>query len=162
MSEEFVLGVDLDGVCADHAEAFRRVVAVERGSDAGELGPQTTWDFAEWGRDRPAIFATVVSALAVVLCFGSQTPLYAAYRALPLGATFRLPDRFVFLLSFGLSLLTASGFDRVFAARGARAIEGQLARDHRLQGKIGLGCQVAYHGQRPTLAQASDCHLKRE
>ena len=74
-----------------------------------------------WGRDRPAIFATVISALAVLLCFGSQTPLYAAYRALPLGATFRLPDRFVFLFSFGLSLGAASGFDRIFAANGSYA-----------------------------------------
>jgi 5'-nucleotidase len=48
----FVLGVDLDGVCGDHAEAFRRVVAAERGIDPGELPEQTTWDFTEWGLDR--------------------------------------------------------------------------------------------------------------
>jgi 5'(3')-deoxyribonucleotidase len=50
--DEFVLGVDLDGVCADHAEAFRRVVAAERGIDPGELPPQSTWDFTEWGLSR--------------------------------------------------------------------------------------------------------------
>jgi hypothetical protein len=77
--------------------------------------------FRLWGRDRPAIFATLISALAVLLSFGSQTPLYAAYRALPLGATFRLPDRFVFLFSFGLSLGAASGFDRIFAVNGSYA-----------------------------------------
>jgi len=77
--------------------------------------------FRLWGRDRPLIFATLISALAVLLCFGSQTPLYAAYRTLPLGATFRLPDRFVFLFSFGLSLVAASGFDRIFAAEGSHA-----------------------------------------
>jgi len=46
---EFVLAVDLDGVCADHAEGFRRVVAAERGLDAEALVPQETWNFHEWG-----------------------------------------------------------------------------------------------------------------
>lgn len=52
MSTEFVLGVDLDGVCGDHAEAFRRVVALERGVDPAELPTQRTWDYGEWGIDR--------------------------------------------------------------------------------------------------------------
>jgi 5'(3')-deoxyribonucleotidase len=46
---EFVLAVDLDGVCADHAEGFRAVVAAERGIDPSELPPQSTWNFHEWG-----------------------------------------------------------------------------------------------------------------
>lgn len=50
--EPFVLGVDLDGVCGDHAEAFRRVVAAERGVDPSILCPQRTWDFTEWDLDR--------------------------------------------------------------------------------------------------------------
>ena len=45
----FVLGVDLDGVCGDHTAAFRQVVAAELGVDPGTLGPQQTWDFADWG-----------------------------------------------------------------------------------------------------------------
>jgi 5'-nucleotidase len=49
---DFVLGVDLDGVCADHANAFRRAVAADRGIDEAELEPQQSWDFAEWGLDR--------------------------------------------------------------------------------------------------------------
>lgn len=49
---EFVLGVDLDGVCGDHATAFRNVVAAERGLDPSELPPQQTWNFTEWGLDR--------------------------------------------------------------------------------------------------------------
>ncbi len=48
---EFVLGVDLDGVCADHGEAFRRVVAAERDLETHELETQRTWDFSEWGLD---------------------------------------------------------------------------------------------------------------
>jgi 5'(3')-deoxyribonucleotidase len=47
----FVLGVDLDGVCGDHTEAFRRVVAAERGVDPSSLHDQTSWSFAEWGID---------------------------------------------------------------------------------------------------------------
>ena len=46
---EFVLGVDLDGVCGDHAAAFREVVALERGVDPETLPPQQTWNFHEWG-----------------------------------------------------------------------------------------------------------------
>lgn len=49
MSGEFVLGVDLDGVCADHTAAFRKVVALEQGVEEHTLGPQRTWDFTEWG-----------------------------------------------------------------------------------------------------------------
>ena len=49
---DFILGVDLDGVCGDHAEAFRRVVAQERGIDLSSLPPQETWDFTEWQMDR--------------------------------------------------------------------------------------------------------------
>jgi len=52
MGTDFVLGVDLDGVCGDHAEAFRRVVASERGVDPHSLGEQRTWDFTEWDMDR--------------------------------------------------------------------------------------------------------------
>lgn len=48
---EFVLGVDLDGVCGDHTEAFRRVVAAELGVDPSTLGPQTSWNYYEWGLD---------------------------------------------------------------------------------------------------------------
>jgi 5'(3')-deoxyribonucleotidase len=44
----FVLGVDLDGVCGDHASAFREVVARERGIPVDALPAQDTWDFASW------------------------------------------------------------------------------------------------------------------
>lgn len=50
--EPFVLGVDLDGVCADHTAAFRSVVAAELGLDPSTLADQRTWDFTEWGIDR--------------------------------------------------------------------------------------------------------------
>lgn len=45
-----VLGVDLDGVCADYESALRRSVAQRRGVDPSALPPQeTTGHFAEWG-----------------------------------------------------------------------------------------------------------------
>jgi hypothetical protein len=67
-----------------------------------------------------AVFASALAVLAVLLCFGSQTPLYAAYRALPLGSLFRLPDRFTTLLSLAVALGAASGFDRLLPSPAPR------------------------------------------
>ncbi|GIU83422.1 MAG: hypothetical protein KatS3mg008_0197 [Acidimicrobiales bacterium] len=47
--KEFVLGVDIDGVCGDYTAAFRTVVARELGIDPSTLPEQRSWDFAEWG-----------------------------------------------------------------------------------------------------------------
>ncbi len=49
---EFILGVDLDGVCADYNLAFRDIVAEHRGVDPESLTLEVTWDFLEWGMDR--------------------------------------------------------------------------------------------------------------
>ena len=49
---DFVLGVDLDGVCADYTEAFAQVVAAERGVPIDSLTREVSWDFAEWDLDR--------------------------------------------------------------------------------------------------------------
>jgi 5'-nucleotidase len=48
-SAEFILGVDLDGVCGDYSRAFRDVVATTRGVDPEELSLEHSWDFGEWG-----------------------------------------------------------------------------------------------------------------
>jgi 5'-nucleotidase len=55
-SRDFVLGVDLDGVCGDYTVAFRQVVAIDRGVDPSTLGDARSWDFAEWGVDSPEEF----------------------------------------------------------------------------------------------------------
>jgi 5'-nucleotidase len=48
--DRLVLGVDLDGVCADYEGAFRTSVARQLGRDPSELRPQTVMDaFSEWG-----------------------------------------------------------------------------------------------------------------
>jgi len=49
IDDVFVLGVDLDGVCADYTKGFRWVVAQHFGIDESELPMQRNWDFAEWG-----------------------------------------------------------------------------------------------------------------
>ncbi|MBI2709563.1 MAG: hypothetical protein HYX34_07690 [Actinobacteria bacterium] len=49
VDDTFVLGVDLDGVCADYTAAFRAIVASERGVDPETLGDQVSWSFSEWG-----------------------------------------------------------------------------------------------------------------
>jgi len=53
---DFILGVDLDGVCGDYTAAFREVVAEDRGVDPATLGDSRGWDFAEWGIDGPEEF----------------------------------------------------------------------------------------------------------
>jgi len=45
----FILGVDLDGVCADHSTAFRKIVAEEFGVAETSLPLERSWGFAEWG-----------------------------------------------------------------------------------------------------------------
>ncbi len=44
-----MLAVDLDGVCGMHTEAFRRVVAAERGVPEDSLPLVRGWNFTEWG-----------------------------------------------------------------------------------------------------------------
>ena len=49
LTDTFVLGVDLDGVCAEHTVGFRQIVAERLGVDEATLPLERGWDFAEWG-----------------------------------------------------------------------------------------------------------------
>lgn len=49
--DAFVLGVDLDGVCAEYNEGIRQVLADERGIRPDQLPAARSWDFLEWGLD---------------------------------------------------------------------------------------------------------------
>jgi 5'(3')-deoxyribonucleotidase len=49
VTSQFVLGVDLDGVVADHTGRFREIVAERRGIDPETLPIDRSWDFHEWG-----------------------------------------------------------------------------------------------------------------
>ena len=45
----FVLGVDLDGVVADHTARFREILAELRGVPPETYALERSWDFGEWG-----------------------------------------------------------------------------------------------------------------
>ena len=49
MSRSFTLGVDLDGVVADHTRRFRDILAEIRGVDPETFSLDRSWDFGEWG-----------------------------------------------------------------------------------------------------------------
>ena len=49
MSGEFVFGVDIDGVLADHTGAFRQIVARLQDRPLESLPLDRSWDFREWG-----------------------------------------------------------------------------------------------------------------
>lgn len=51
MNNDFILGVDLDGVCGQHTEMFRRIVARELKVAETSLPLERSWDFHEWGFD---------------------------------------------------------------------------------------------------------------
>ena len=48
-SDNFILGVDLDGVVANHTWRFREIMAEIRGVDAETMPMERSWDFHEWG-----------------------------------------------------------------------------------------------------------------
>ena len=47
--DEFVLGVDLDGVCADFYAGLRPIAAEWLEVDAGTLGSEVSFGLSEWG-----------------------------------------------------------------------------------------------------------------
>lgn len=49
MVDNFIVGVDLDGVCADYVTGFRRCVAKELSIDPLSLPPITQWGYDQWG-----------------------------------------------------------------------------------------------------------------
>lgn len=48
MRDAFVLGVDLDGVVADHTRRFREILAAVRGVPVDAYSLDRSWDFSEW------------------------------------------------------------------------------------------------------------------
>jgi 5'-nucleotidase len=49
MTDSFILGVDLDGVCADYTVGLRRIAADVLGVVEADLPLERSWDFREWG-----------------------------------------------------------------------------------------------------------------
>lgn len=52
MGERFVLGVDLDGVCADFYGGLKSVAAEWLGVDVAALPDRVSWTLPEWGVDQ--------------------------------------------------------------------------------------------------------------
>jgi 5'(3')-deoxyribonucleotidase len=52
MVERFILGVDLDGVCADFYTGLLPIAAEWMGTDPGSLPREVSWGLAEWGIDK--------------------------------------------------------------------------------------------------------------
>jgi 5'-nucleotidase len=78
----FVLGVDLDGVCADHTAAFREVVAAELSVDPATLGPQQAWDYHAWGVDDEAFLRIHKKAVLEYRMFRTMPPIAGVAEAL--------------------------------------------------------------------------------
>jgi len=72
-------------------------------------------------RRRIALFYLLAGTVYLLLAFGPNTPLFALYLALPLGATFREPIRFMWVPSFCLAVLAALGVEALARPRAGAA-----------------------------------------
>jgi 5'-nucleotidase len=92
-NDGLVLGVDLDGVCADYEGAFRASVARQLGRDPATLPPQTLMDaYSEWGLSFPAFEAAHRHAVLEDRIFRTMAPMPGVSAAL-----WRLSDRGVWI-----------------------------------------------------------------
>lgn len=101
---DFVLGVDLDGVCADHLGAFAVVVAEHRGIDARDLPREVSWDFREWDLDRDEFLAMHQFGVLDRRMFREMPPMPGAADAL-----WRLSDAGVWIRIITHRLVTNWG-----------------------------------------------------
>jgi 5'(3')-deoxyribonucleotidase len=74
----FVLGVDLDGVCADYTAGFREALARHRGIDPATLPPEVTWDYSEWGLEREEFLEHHRRAVSEDRLFATMPPVEGA------------------------------------------------------------------------------------
>ena len=89
---DFILGVDLDGVCGDYAGALRQVVAAEKDIDIEALPPQASWDFLEWELGPGEFEEMHRKAVLEHRIFRSMPPVVGAA-----GALWRLSDAGVWI-----------------------------------------------------------------
>ena len=84
MPSPFVLGVDLDGTCADFYGGLRPIAAEWLGVPVDALTPDVGWDFPEWGIDRAPGGYEALHRFAVTQrdLFRNLTPLAGAPMAL--------------------------------------------------------------------------------
>lgn len=74
----FVLGVDLDNVCADYTSGYRAAVARYQGVDPEHLTTEVSWDFGEWGLDRATFLAHHQRAVTEDHLFATMPPVAGA------------------------------------------------------------------------------------
>lgn len=83
MTDTLVLGVDLDGVCADYEDAFRTAVARQQGRDPADLPAQRVLDqYSEWGLDPESFARTHRRAVTEDRMFRRMAPMPGVSRAL--------------------------------------------------------------------------------
>lgn len=76
------------------------------------------------GRNRQTFFFILTAILSLLFGLGEQTPLYPVLYHLPLFSLFRIPGRFLFLMSFALAILAAITFDHLIqSVRSAVGVE---------------------------------------
>lgn len=82
-TEPLVFGVDLDGVCGDYEEAFRRCAAVIQGVDPNSLPERETFDdFSVWNMDRAQFEQTHKQAVKELRMFRHMKPMPGVSEAL--------------------------------------------------------------------------------
>lgn len=101
---DFVLGVDLDAVCADYNAAFRQVASVELGVPIEQLTTEVSWDFGEWGLDRDGFLALHRTAVQQHRMFRDMPAIDGASEAL-----WRLSDAGVWIRVITHRLVTNWG-----------------------------------------------------
>ncbi len=87
-------------------------------------------------RRRLAQGALGVGALALVLSFGSYSPLFSLYTRLPLVGLFRYPGRYTLLVHAALAVLAAVAFADLARRRQAPGEPGALATGDRRQSRL--------------------------
>ncbi len=78
----FVLGVDLDNVCADYTAGFRSAVADYEGVDPATLTDEVSWDYGEWGLDRERFLAHHTRAVTEDHLFATMPTVPGASEAM--------------------------------------------------------------------------------
>ncbi len=89
------------------------------------------------GRLPETLYWAAVGALGLILSLGDATPIYGfLYRHLPGFASFRFPERFLFLTGFSAAMLAATGLSAL------RTVQ----RPVRLDGVLGIGALTVVTG----------------
>ncbi len=112
--DTFILGVDLDGVVADHTRRFRDIYAEISGIDPESLTLERSWNFSEWGLDNDRY--TELHRVAVMEhdMFRTMPPIEGAAEAL-----WRLSDAGVWIRIITHRLYVHWGHEKAVADTAA-------------------------------------------